>query len=152
MFNHPSLDLETVFLLDQVQKGNGRKLSKNAIALLRKYKLIEGRADNLFLSAEVAKTIDAEAEYIKNKAFSNQYYRDMIVQYISTFDKAKKKDIRELLWDKLPDFMDDKQKNKKISTLLSSLRSKGIIVTDSPNQQISNWILVKAPGSTEKKN
>lgn len=48
--------------------------------------------------------------------------------------------------------MDDKQKNKKISTLLSSLRSKGIIVTDSPNQQISNWILVKAPGSTEKKN
>lgn len=152
LFNHPSLDLETVFLLDQVQKGNGRKLSKNAIALLRKYKLIEGRADNLFLSAEVAKTIDAEAEYIKNKAFSNQYYRDMIVQYISTFDKAKKKDIRELLWDKLPDFMDDKQKNKKISTLLSSLRSKGIIVTDSPNQQISNWILVKAPGSTEKKN
>lgn len=151
LFNHPTLDLETVFLLDQVQKGNGNKLSKNAIALLRKHKLVEGRASNLFLSAEVAKTIDAEAKYIKNKAFTDKYYRDMIIQYITTFKKAKKRDIRELLWDKLPDFMDDKQKNKKISTLLSSLRAKGIIITDSNNQQISNWILVKASDSSAKK-
>lgn len=151
LFNHPTLDLEIVFLLDQIQKGNGRKLPKEAVALLRKHKLIEGRAGNMFLSAEVAQTIDAEAKYIKNKAFSDQYYRDMIVQYIATFGKAKKKDIRELLWDKLPDFMEDKQKNKKISTLLSSLRSKGIIITDSTNQQISNWILVNATDNSDKK-
>ena len=143
LFNHPTLDLEIVFLLDQIQKGNGRKLPKEAVALLRKHNLIEGRAGNLFLSAEVAKTIDAEAKYIKNKAFSDQY--------ITTFGKAKKKDIRELLWDKLPDFMEDKQKNKKISTLLSSLRSKGIIITDSTNQQISNWVLVKATDRSDKK-
>lgn len=34
------------------------------------------------------------------------------------------------------------KKNSKISTLLTSLRQKGQITKDSPNQQISNWILV----------
>lgn len=66
----------------------------------------------------------------------------MIIEYIRKYGKAKKKDIRELLWDKLPDVFDDKKKNSKISTLLTSLRQKGQITKDSPNQQISNWILV----------
>lgn len=66
----------------------------------------------------------------------------MIIEYIRKYGKAKKKDIRELLWDKLPDVFDDKKKNSKIFTLLTSLRQKGQITKDSPNQQISNWILV----------
>ena len=56
--------------------------------------------------------------------------------------KAQKKDIRDLLWDKLPDVLDDKKKNSKTSTLLTSLRVKGLITTDSPNQQTSYWVLV----------
>lgn len=32
LFDHPELDLETVYLLDQVQKGHGQSLSKEAIA------------------------------------------------------------------------------------------------------------------------
>lgn len=147
-FYRPELDLETVFMLDQVQKGNGKNLSKDAVALLRKHKLVEGRANSLFLSAEVSKTIDKEAVYIKNKAFDNQYYRDLIVQY----GKAQKKDFRDLLWDKLPDVLDDKAKNSKISTLLTSLKEKGIIETDSPNQQISNWVLVNKGNKSNKDN
>lgn len=144
LFDHPELDLETVYLLDQVQKGHGQSLSKEAIAFLRKNKLVEGRVNSLYLSAEVAKTIDDEAQYIKNKGFDDQYYRDLIVEYLKKYGKAKKKDIRDLLWDKLPDALyDDKRKNSKISTLLTALRVKGIITTDSPNQQISNWVLVE---------
>lgn len=66
----------------------------------------------------------------------------MIIEYIRKYGKAKKKDIRELLWDKIPDVFDDKKKNSKIFTLLTSLKQKGQITKDSPNQQISNWILV----------
>ena len=142
LFNHPELDLETVYLLDQVQKGNERNLSKEAIAYLRKHKLVEGRLGSLYLSAEVSRSIDEEARYIKNKAFNDQYYRDLIIQYLKKYGKAKKQDIRDLLWDKLPDVLDDKKKNSKITTLLTSLRTKGIITTDSPNQQKSYWILV----------
>ena len=56
-----------------------------------------------------------------------------------------------ILWDKLPDVLDDKKKNSKITTLLPSLRVKGIITTDSPNQQKSYWILVESSDASNKK-
>ena len=140
LFKHPELDLEMAFLLDQVQKG--KKLLPEAIAHLRKYHLVEGRVNSLYLSAEVAKTIDEEAVYIRNKAFDDQYYRDMIIQYLKKYGKAQKKDIRSLLWDKLPDILYDKKKDRKISTLLTSLRVPRLIKTDSINKQLSYWVLV----------
>ena len=78
-------------------------------------------------------------------------YRDLIVEYLKKYGKAKKHNIRDLLWDKLPDVLDDKKKNSKITTLLTSLRMKGIITTDSPNQQKSNWILVGEQKNSNKK-
>ena len=51
--------------------------------------------------------------------------------------------VRELLWDKLPEVMDDKQKESKVKNLLFQMRRTGIITTDSKNQQRSSWILVK---------
>ena len=51
--------------------------------------------------------------------------------------------VRELLWDKLPEVMDDKQKESKVKNLLSRMRRMGIITIDSENQQKSSWILVK---------
>ena len=143
LFDNPGLDLETVYLLDQVQKGNGQNLSKEAIAFLRKHKLVEGRSNSLFLSAEVARTMDEEAQYIKNKGFDNQYYRDLIIDYLQKFGKAQRKDFRKLLWDKLPEVLTDKQKERKILTLLSYLKKTGKIETDSANQQTCNWVLKK---------
>lgn len=151
LYDNPDLDLETIYLLDQVQKGQGGGLSKEAVSHLRKHKLVEGRKNQLFLSAEVAQHIEEEAKYIKNKAFNDQYYRDMILQYLKQYGKAQKKDIRELLWDKLPDVLDDKKKNSKISTLLTSLRMKGLITTDSKNQQTSYWVLVRNADIYNKK-
>ena len=141
LFNHPELDLETVYLLDQVQKGKGNTLNKDAVAFLRKYKLIEGRINSLYLSAEVSQAIDDEAGYIKNKAFDDQYYKDLIIKYLKQYGKAKKKNIRNLLWDKLPDVLSETQKEYKIGNLLASLKNAGIICADSNNQQRASWIL-----------
>lgn len=141
LFNHPELDLETVYLLDQVQKGNGSQLSKDAVQYLRKHNLVEGRVNNLYLSAGVSQAIDDEARYIKNKAFDDQYYKDLIVKYLKQYGKAKKKDIRNLLWDKLPDVLSDKQKEYKIGNLLASLKKQEVIYPDSSNQQRASWIL-----------
>ena len=141
LFNHPELDLETVYLLDQVQKGEGNTLNKDAVAFLRKHKLIEGRINSLYLSAEVSKAIDDEAGYIKNKAFDDQYYKDLIIKYLKQYGKAKKKNIRNLLWDKLPDVLSETQKEYKIGNLLASLKNAGIICADSNNQQRASWIL-----------
>ena len=140
LHDNPELELRTVFLLDQVQKK--RPISDEGIAYLRKLKLVEGRKTNLFLSAKVAKSLAVEAQYIKNKGFDDQYYRDLIVKYLHEYKKAKKKDIRDLLWDKFPDVLNEKQKEAKIANLLAGLKRKGIIHTDSPNQQLSHWVLV----------
>lgn len=139
LYNHPELDLETVFLLDRVQKG--LPISKESVSYLRKLKLIEGRISNLYLSASVSKSIEDEAQYIKNKGFDDQYYRDMIINYLKEFKVAKKKDIRILLWGKLPDILDDKQKERKIGNLLASLRKNGDIKTNPEDR--TTWILNK---------
>ena len=118
-------------------------MGKEAIAYLRKHNLVEGRVNSLYLSAEVAQSIQEEAQYIKNKAFDDQYYRDMIIDYIEKFGKAKKGDIRKLLWDKLPAVLSDKQKERKILTLLTSLKNSKRIEPDSPNKQRSSWVLKK---------
>ena len=98
---------------------------------------------NIFLSASVSETIGEQSQYVKNKAFNDQYYRDLIVKYLEQYGSAKKRDVRELLWDKLPEVMDDKQKESKVKNLLAQMRRMGIITTDSGNQQKSSWILVK---------
>lgn len=141
LFANPDFDLETVFLIDCVQKRI--KIDKEAVKHLRKLKVIEGMSPNIFLSAFVSETIGEQSQYVKNKAFNDQYYRDLIVKYLEQYGSAKKRDVRELLWDKLPEVMDDKQKESKVKNLLAKMRRMGIITTDSENQQKSSWILVK---------
>lgn len=141
LYEHPELNLETVYLLDQVQKGNGQNLSKEAIAYLRKHKLVEGRANHLFLSAEVAKTVEGEAQYIRNRAFDDRYYQDMIVDYLKKFGMGQKKDFRKLLMDKFPDVLTTEQKERKILTLLSALKRQGKIDTDSDSPRTCHWVL-----------
>lgn len=140
LFQNQDFDLETVFLIDCVQKGI--RIDQGAVKHLRKLKVIEGKVPNLFLSASISETIGEKDQYVKNKAFDDQYYKDLIVKFLEQYKSAKKKDIKELLWDKLPEVMEDKQKEDKIRNLLSSMRRKGIIVTDSTNQQKSSWVLV----------
>lgn len=136
----PTLSLETVFLLDRVQKG--QNISKDDISFLRKNKLVEGRSNNLIISLKVASLTDKKASYVKNKGFDDKYYKDLIIKYISNYGEASKNEIKELLWNKLPDILTDSQKNTKISSLLTSLRKNNIVKTNSPNKQLSKWILV----------
>lgn len=58
------------------------------------------------------------------------------------YGKAHRQEINTLLWGKLPDVLTDDRKRAKITTLLTSLRKKEIIKTDSKNQQLAHWILV----------
>ncbi len=143
LFEHPELDLETVFLLDQIQKGRGKNMSKDAIALLRKHHLVEGRANSLYLSAEVAKTIAEEAAYIKNKAFDDQYYRDLIMEYLKQYGHATKIQIRDLLIGKLPDSLNVVQKERKVGNLLTSLRKREIISVIGHEGRQPIWALNK---------
>lgn len=143
LYDNQDLDLQTVFLLDQVQKG--RKLSKESVDYLRKLKLVEGKMPNLYLSSSVSKSIDSSAQYIKNKGFDDRYYKDLIVQYLEVYHNARKKDIRELLWDKLPDALSEQQKEYKIGNLLASLKRDKVIEKSTSSRQNAEWILISKP-------
>ena len=127
LYDRPELELKTVFLLDQVQKGRGRSLTGKQISELRKLRLVEGKKSALYVSASVARSTEREAEYIRNRAFDDQYYCDMIVEYLKKYSQATKIQIRGLLLDKLPDSLTDNQREYKIGNLLSSLKKRNII-------------------------
>lgn len=67
----------------------------------------------------------------------------MIVDYLQKFRQANRADFRKLLLDKFPDGLSEKQKERKILTLLTALKRQGIITTDTDNKQRSHWILIK---------
>lgn len=120
------LPLDQVLALDRVQKK--LPISDMMLRRLRKNGLIEGRKPNLFVSAPVAKATAREAQYIRTRAQDNDYYCKLINDYIGKFGRASRKELDELLWDKLSDAFAPEQKSNKIGTLLTRMRRKGQIV------------------------
>ena len=138
LVNNPELSLPEIILLDKVQKRE--ELNDDAITYLRSKKFVEGRKSNLFLSFKVvdaSKHIGLKATYIKNKSFDDSYYKELIINYVTTFKKASRSDIEELLTNKLPDILSKRQKYDKITNLLASLRKEGKLKVE-----CKKWILV----------
>jgi ATP-dependent DNA helicase RecG len=133
------LSLEEIMLLDKVQKK--LPLSVTAEKHLKTRKLIEGRRPNFFLSRHMSQVTGQKAAYSKYRAFDKEYYLDLIVKAIGEHKFLERKDIDELLWKKLPDWMNDKQKKIKINNLISELRKAGKIKNDG-NDKKPIWVLI----------
>jgi ATP-dependent DNA helicase RecG len=119
------------------------ELTENERKMLRKEKLIEGKYPNVFVTAKVAAITDKKAQYIKNRAFDKEYYKNLILEYLKEYGSASRNDIESLLTDKLPDFMDAQQKYRKISSIIKELSQKeNKIVNTSGSTRFSNWKLV----------
>lgn len=128
LMNDSTLSLFEVILLDKVQKK--KALDKGEIELLRKLKLIEGRAPAIYLSFKVVESTKDEqlkAQYIKNKSFDDKHFKELIIEYLRTYGVGSKTDLIELLVGKLSDTLSLEQKIKKVTNLLSSLKSEGVI-------------------------
>ncbi len=134
------LNLQDVILLDRVQKH--LEINDHAVAELKKKKLIEGRKPNFFIGAKISQTIGQKATYTKNKGLNKQYYLDLILTSIKQHGNLSRKDIDGLLWEKLPDIYNDKQKRSKISNLITELRHKGKI-TNEGSFTYPQWVLLK---------
>jgi ATP-dependent DNA helicase RecG len=141
LFDPPEFDLEAVFLIDKVQKRV--PLSKEQLKRLRAIGVVEGKAPYVYVSAHVAEIIDEKARYIKNKGFDDDFYKQMIIEYLTQFGNGKKKDFMGLL---LSDTLSDKQKEYKVKNLLKSLRGDGVICLDSDNPRTASWVLGKPIG------
>lgn len=70
------------------------------------------------------------------------HYEQMILGLMEKFGHVKRKDVDELLLDKLPDVLTSKQKMNKIGNLLTKLRKSGAIV-NSGSRTAPLWEMVK---------
>ncbi|MBI9030470.1 putative DNA binding domain-containing protein [bacterium] len=141
LMTHTNLPLSIIALLDSVQKKQA--ISDEAIKLLRKLKLIEGRKPNIFISSQVAKASDKKGEYIKNKGFDNKHYEELILEYLKKFSSASRIDINNLILDKLPDILDEKQKEVKVKNLLYIMSKKYLIYCSSKGPN-AKWALTSS--------
>jgi ATP-dependent DNA helicase RecG len=133
-----SLSLPEIMMLDKVQKK--KKLTEFEFKHLKKKRLVEGIRPNIFISARVAETTGQKAEYSKFRAFDKQYYLDLITKAIEEHTHLVRKEIDELLWDKLPNWMDEKKKKIKINHLLTELSTSKKIM----NGGTRKWTLPKS--------
>ena len=66
---------------------------------------------------------------------------DLILKSIREHSSLDRSDVDQLLWNKLPDWMDDKQKKVKINNLLSELR-KDIKIKNIGTFKMPKWVLI----------
>lgn len=125
LIENQELSIAEVMALDSVQKK--RRISKKAIELLKKKKLIEGRYPNIFVSASVAQTCNHRAQYIKYRAFDSDHYEKLILKFINQYGSATRREIDSLIMDKLPEIFDQTQKKNKIGNLIAKMRRDGMI-------------------------
>jgi hypothetical protein len=82
------------------------------------------------LKQQIAAATETEPEYLHHKAFDDQYYCDLIVQYLKQFRSARRSKFNRLLEGKLSDLLTPVQKRTKIKNLLQRLQREGKIEVD----------------------
>jgi len=141
LMQYTDLDLKTVILLDKVQKKF--YLTKDEFKILKKQNLIEGRYPKIFITARIASFTGDKTRYIKNRAYDDAFYKQMIIAYIEKYGSANRTDIDELLLNKLSDALDETQKKKKIANLLSQMSQKDHTIKNKGTKKYPEWSLIK---------
>ena len=132
------LSLVEIEALNRIQLN--RSISDEEVSHLRKKKLIEGRKPNLFIAKPVAQQLDQKTAYSNNKGFEDNYDCDLILKALTEHGTLTKKEITELLWNKLPDVLSESQKHSKVRNLLTKLRKQDKIRNVSKGIH-SDWFL-----------
>jgi ATP-dependent DNA helicase RecG len=86
--------------------------------MLRKEKLIEGRKPHLYVSKQIASATNKQIEYTLKKGFNDAECQEWIMKALNDHKVLSRKQINELLWNKLPIDYSDEQKMSKIKNLL----------------------------------
>lgn len=137
LIQHTDLPFEDVFALDRVQKH--LPLDEATAKRLRRKKLIEGRKPHLHVSAGVAKAAGTKADYIHTRGQDDAFYKQLVLDYLEKFGAATRKEMDQLLMEKLSDALDGGQKQTKISNLLTNMRRAGSI-RNTGSRRAPRWV------------
>ncbi len=140
LMQQTKLPIEDVIALDRIQKK--LPIDEEMIKHLRYEGLIEGRKPNLYISASVASLTSNKAEYIRTRAQDDDFYSKLLSDYLEKFGKASRKEISNLLLNKLSEGLNTEQKENKINNLLTNLRRTGII-RNTGSKKVPVWTLAE---------
>lgn len=133
------IDLTDAVLLDKVQKS--LPINDEAAQRLKQKGFIEGRKPNYFISAQIADITDKKAQYTRNKGLDTELLKSFIMKHIEIHGSATRKELEDLLLDKMPDYMDEKQRRKRLDNILQDMRDD--IIVNIGSRKISKWIKKK---------
>lgn len=140
LLENSNINLTEAVLLDQVQKGI--LPNDNAIAMLRKKHLIEGRKPRLFVVKQLAQNTGTKVEYSKHKGLEVKSCESLLLSTLKEHGKLSRTEIDSLLWNVVSDQLDDKQKKSKIGNILTNLRKRKLIENETVGNY-SKWSLVR---------
>ena len=123
------MDLETVFMLDLVQKGS--PITQGQARALRGRGLVEGRYPKLTLSSRVAGIIGTHEEYVRQKGLDTSMCKELVVKLLRT-RSCTRAEIVSAISHALPEDMGDAQRKKHVSYLLQELRKEHRIRPEGP--------------------
>lgn len=133
------IDLADAVLLDKVQKS--LPINDEAVRKLKQKGFIEGRKPNYFISAQIADITDKKAQYTRNKGLDTELLKSFILKHIEIHGYATRKEIDELLLDKMPDYLDERQRKKRIDNIIQNMRDDTIV--NLGTRSIPKWVIKK---------
>lgn len=104
-----------------------QRSNDEAVKRLKQKKLIEGRKPQFYISEQIASLLDEKAEYTLNKGLDTEILQSFILKHINTHGSATRKEIDTLLLNKLPNYLSDQQKKRKLSNMIQSLKEDNLI-------------------------
>ena len=128
LLTHTDLTWAELVTLDAIQKG--KDADEADITSLRRQGLVVGRKPRWHVASHIAAVTDTKEEYIRHRAFDDQYFCDLIIEYLKTYGRGQRSDFSRLLDRKFSDLLSPQQKDRKVQNLLQRLRREGKIMTD----------------------
>ncbi len=136
------LDLMDVIALDKVQKR--KPLSQREFKSLKSKEMVEGRRPNLYVASKIAAVTETKAEYIKQRAFDKKHFKKLVIEYLSEYKEARRKELDRLLIEKLSDVLSEKQKKRYVTNLLQEMRLERTLQVEGSTRW-ARWLLSKNP-------
>jgi len=140
LMQHTDLDLVDVVNLDRVQKK--LPITEDSIQRLRRRGLIDGRKPNFRVSAKVAAATATMADYVRTRPQDDEFYAKLLTDYLERAGQASRREVDQLLLDKLSDALSLDQKVGKISNLLTKFKRQGLI-ENVGSKRASKWKLAE---------
>lgn len=125
LMQRTDLPLETIILLDRVQRH--REIAKEDHVRLKNAALVEGRYPNLLIAGPLAKLTGQSARHVRHRGMNKQYYLDLILELIESHAPVSRREVDDLLLDKLPEILTPAQKKVMVHNLLAELQRKALI-------------------------